>query len=282
MSSSDECKLYDCSTSLLNVTAPGGFSVAQRRWRLAYIAIYSARAMLSLSEKIMSQRATQLPSMTSQQSDHYVALDIEHKINQKQLVKTVKEKDLVSLNHLGGVDGVVDAPCTNSEHGIRDEEQEVIKRQEMFGFNTYHKPPLKGLLYFVLEAFKDTTILILLVRAALSLGFGIKEHGAEEGWYEGGSIFVAVFLVIVVSALSNFRQETQFDKLSKISNNFKVEVIGSGRRQQISIFNLVAGDVVFLKIGDQIPADGLFLDGHSLQVDESSMTGESDLLRTLA
>ncbi|KAK8339730.1 hypothetical protein V6Z11_A08G055300 [Gossypium hirsutum] len=283
MSSSDECKLYDCSTSLLTVTAPGGFTVAQRRWRIAYITIYSARVMLSLADKIISQRATQLPSMTSQQFhhyvtefDHYVALDIEHKINQKRLVKTVKEKDLVSLNHLGGVDGVVDALCTNSEHGIRDDEQEVIKRQEMFGFNKYHKPPPKGLLYFVLEAFKDTTILILLVCATLSLGFGIKEHGAEEGWYEGGSIFVAVFLVIVVSALSNFRQETQFDKLSKISNNIKVEVVRSGRRQQISIFDLVAGDVVFLKIGDQIPADGLFLDGHSLQVDESSMTGESD------
>lgn len=127
MSSSDECKLYDCSTSLLNVTAPSGFTVAQRRWRIAYIRIYSSRVMLSLADKIISQRATQLPSMTSQQFDHYVA-EFDHKINQKRLVKTVKEKDLVSLNHLGGVDGVVDALCTNSEHGIRDDEQEVIKR----------------------------------------------------------------------------------------------------------------------------------------------------------
>ncbi|KAE8672096.1 Calcium-transporting ATPase 9, plasma membrane-type [Hibiscus syriacus] len=98
----------------------------------------------------------------------------------------------------------------------------------------------------------------------------------QEGWYEGGSIFVAVFLVVVVSAFSNFRQETQFDKLSKISNNIKVEVVRSGRRRHTSIFDLVVGDAVFLKIGDQIPADGLFLDGYSLQVDESSMTGESD------
>ncbi|KAH9764766.1 putative calcium-transporting ATPase 13 plasma membrane-type [Citrus sinensis] len=75
-----------------------------------------------------------------------------------------------------------------------------------------------------------------------------------------------------------FGSNTQFDKLSKVSNNIQIDVIRNGRRQQISIFEIVVGDVICLKIGDQVPADGLFLDGHSLQVDESSMTGESDHL----
>ncbi|OMP04951.1 Cation-transporting P-type ATPase [Corchorus olitorius] len=291
MSSSDEFKLYDCSSLLLNVTT-SSLNKAQRRWRIAYTAIYSARVMLSLVKDIISEKGSQNPSVIKN-LHHYVALDIESssskqlgenllpssfapKIDQKRLVEMVKEKDSVSLRQLGGVEGVAAALGTNPENGIQDDDQEVIKRQEMFGSNTYNKPPPKGFLYFVLDAFKDTTILILLVCAALALGFGIKEHGAAEGWYEGGSIFVAVFLVVVVSALSNFRQERQFDKLSKISNNIKVEVVRGGRRQQISIFDLVVGDVVFLKIGDQIPADGLFLSGYSLQVDESSMTGESD------
>ncbi|KAL9410695.1 hypothetical protein AB3S75_044465 [Citrus x aurantiifolia] len=86
------------------------------------------------------------------------------------------------------------------------------------------------------------------------------------------------FLVIAISAGSNFTQTLQFDKLSKVSNNIQIDVIRNGRRQQISIFEIVVGDVICLKIGDQVPADGLFLDGHSLQVDESSMTGESDHL----
>jgi Ca2+-transporting ATPase len=64
--------------------------------------------------------------------------------------------------------------------------------------------------------------------------------------------------------------------LSKISSNIKIDVVRSGRRQEVSIFEIVVGDVVCLKIGDQVPADGLFIDGHSLQIDESSMTGESD------
>lgn len=260
---------------------------------MAYAAIYSIRVMISLGKEIVSRKITQDSPILCVNS--YTLLDVEPpssypggskesassfsfvtSIDKMKLTELVKEKDLASFRQLGGVEGIAVALQTNPDNGIRGNDSEITRRHELFGSNTYHKPPPKGLLFFVLEAFKDTTILILLVCAALSLGFGIKEHGAKEGWYEGGSIFVAVFLVVVVSAFSNFRQETQFDKLSKISNDIKVDVLRDGRRQQISIFDIVVGDVVFLKIGDQIPADGLFLDGHSLQVDESSMTGESD------
>ncbi|KAK9930935.1 hypothetical protein M0R45_018237 [Rubus argutus] len=125
-------------------------------------------------------------------------------------------------------------------------------RHEAFGSNTYKKPPTQGFLHFVWEAFKDLTILILLGCAALSLGFGIKEHGLKEDRVDS------------------------FNKLSKVSNNLQIEAVRNGRRQQISIFEIVVGDVICLKIGDQVPADGLLLEGHSLSVDESSMTGESD------
>lgn len=279
---------YNCSTLLINVTT-STLTKAQKRWRLAYWTIYSFRAMLSVLPK------SRLLSAEILKSHDYIALDVEPEPSSShdeanklvsnsidpdmdgiRLAEMVKNKDSHTLSLLGGVEGVANALGTNPEYGINGNDEDVSRRSQLFGANTYHKPPPKGLLHFVLEAFKDTTILILLVCAALSLGFGIKEHGAEEGWYEGGSIFVAVFLVIVVSAFSNFRQARQFDKLSKISNNIKVEVVREARRLQISIFDLVVGDIVFLKIGDQIPADGLFLDGHSLQVDESSMTGESD------
>ncbi|KAM3327921.1 hypothetical protein P3S68_033383 [Capsicum galapagoense] len=79
-----------------------------------------------------------------------------------------------------------------------------------------------------------------------------------------------------VSSISNFRQNRQFDKLSKVSKKIPVEAVRKGRRQQISIFEIVVGDVICLKIGEQVPADGILVQGHSLQVDESSMTGESD------
>ncbi|KAL6214644.1 hypothetical protein ACLB2K_014076 [Fragaria x ananassa] len=214
------------------------------------------------------------PSTSHDETGHYGS--VPNNIDHEGLAKMVKEKDMVALRKFGGVTGITTSLGTNQKNGLPGNDVEINKRRELFGSNTYPKPPSKGLFYFVADALKDMTILILCVCAALSLAFGIKEYGVEEGWYEGGSIFVAVFIVIVVSALSNFRQEIQFNKLSKISSNIKVEVFRDRHRKEISIFDVVVGDVVFLNIGDQIPADGMFLDGYSFQVDESSMTGESD------
>ncbi|KAL7251676.1 hypothetical protein ACSBR1_013515 [Camellia fascicularis] len=199
-------------------------------------------------------------------------------IDKSSLTQLVNKKNLTQLvEKYDGVEGLASSLKTNLEHGINgDDEEDISSRHEAFGTNTYQRPPTKGFYRFVWEALKDPTIIILLVCAALSLGFGIKENGLKEGWYDGGSIFVAVFLVIAVSAGSNFKQNRQFLKLSKVSNNILIDVVRNGRRQQVSTFEIVVGDVVCLKIGDQVPADGLFIDGHSLQVDESSMTGESE------
>ncbi|GFZ04773.1 ATPase E1-E2 type family protein [Actinidia rufa] len=250
--------------------------IAQKRWRLAYTMIYSSRAMLSLSSRrLYPVRRTQLAS--------FPLLTSFLKSNKVMVIMTDGEGERLGrapevwrCRRFGGANGLTKALQSDPKDGILGDDPDISQRKSSFGTNTYNKPPPKGLVHFVLEAFKDTTIFILLCCAALSLGFGIKEHGGKEGWYEGGSIFVAVLLVVVVSALSNFRQERQFDKLSKISDNIKIDVIRVGRRQKISIFDIVVGDVVFLTIGDQIPADGVFLGGHSFQVDESSMTGESD------
>ncbi|KAM7527232.1 hypothetical protein LguiB_030642 [Lonicera macranthoides] len=280
---------------------------AHKRWRVAYISIIFSNAMLSLAKEIKSKKKTyhQISRILTSPPHTVVKIGttIESHlhssekvgvekgnvsgscllgIDQTKLTEMVRNKNLEELREFGGINGLLLALETDPENGIHYNDQDVGRRKAMFGSNTYQKPPPKGLIYFIIEAFKDTTILILLACAALSLAFGIREHGLQEGWYEGGSIFVAVFLVIAVSAASNFRQERQFDKLSKISNNIKIEVLREGRRQKVSIFDIVVGDIVCLTTGDQIPADGLFLDGHSLQVDESSMTGESDQLEVNA
>jgi len=114
--------------------------------------------------------------------------------------------------------------------------------------------------------------------AAISLSLGMATEGAKDGWYDGGSIFFAVFLVIFVTATSDYRQSLQFQHLNEEKQNIQVEVIRGGKRIGASIFDLVVGDVVPLKIGDQVPADGILISGHSLAIDESSMTGESKIV----
>ncbi|GMN72261.1 hypothetical protein TIFTF001_053522, partial [Ficus carica] len=189
----------------------------------------------------------------------------------------VREKKHESLARIRGVRGLAEILESDVKSGIGStSEVDLIRRRKVFGANEYEKPPSKNFLCFVFDAFKDTVIMILLACAVLSLGFGIEQHGWKDGWFDGGSIILAVFLVVVVSAVTNFKQSRQFTKLSAKSSDIKVEVVRDGRRQPVSIFDIVVGDVVCLKIGDQIPADGVFLEGHSLKVDESSMTGESD------
>ncbi|XP_058086640.1 calcium-transporting ATPase 12, plasma membrane-type-like [Magnolia sinica] len=272
----------DYSKLLLN-----GRKSSHKRWRTAFAVIYSFRAMLSLANDILSKKKSinshLLSKFSSNQPHVTIDVDVDDSSNlcfsvvdQESLTKIVKGKDLDSLSFLGGVEGIMGSLESDAEKGIRGNDEHIRRRRDVFGSNTYLKQPLKGFFSFVLEAFKDHVILILLGCAGLSLVFGIKEHGLKEGWYDGGSIFIAIFLVVVVSAISNFRQARQFDKLSDKSNDIVIDVMRDGRRQKISIFEVVVGDVVCLKIGDQIPADGLFLNGHSLQLDESSMTGESD------
>ncbi|XP_050261718.1 putative calcium-transporting ATPase 13, plasma membrane-type isoform X5 [Quercus robur] len=257
----------------------------KRRWRTAFTAISFTRLLFSLSKKVLDKDGSLLRTLS------YVAIDVQRinedspldskaitllTVDPTKLRDTVRDKNFESLSEFGGVKELALILETDVKNGINGSEADLIHRQNVFGANKYHKPPPKRFIRFVLDALKDTTIIILLACAVLSLGFGIKQHGWKDGWYDGGSIILAVFLVVAVSAVSDFKQSKQFQKLSTKSSDITVEVVRDGRRQPISIFDVVVGDIVCLKIGDQVPSDGLFLEGHSLKVDESSMTGESD------
>ncbi|XP_062168946.1 putative calcium-transporting ATPase 13, plasma membrane-type [Alnus glutinosa] len=278
--------------------APNTLNQPKKRWRSAFVTIYCSKTLLSFFNVSLPENkhfeVSRRPSFTivdlkpeksfkidqTSQRPSFTVVDLKpdksFKIDQTSLLQLLKEKNVDTLQNIGGVDGVASSLESNVDFGIQGDAEDIAHRHEAFGSNTYETPPTKSIFHFIVEAFKDLTIFILLGCATLSLAFGIKEKGIKEGWYDGGSIFVAILLVIAVSSISNFRQNRQFEKLSKVSNNIQVDVVRAGRRQHISVFQIVVGDVVCLKIGDQVPADGLFFDGHSLQVDESSMTGESD------
>ncbi|ESQ47569.1 hypothetical protein EUTSA_v10022129mg, partial [Eutrema salsugineum] len=230
---------------------PKTLSKSNKKWQLAFIKIYCSRTLLNCAKHTIQKPGlfTRSLSYTTINLDHHQDHHGDFKIDQETLNDLVKNKNQEKLDSLGGPNGLVSALKTNTRLGINEEADEIQVRRSTFGSNTYTRPPSKSLIHF---------------------------HGLKEGWYDGGSIFVAVFLVVAVSAVSNFRQNRQFDKLSKVSSNIKIDVVRNGRRQEISIFDIVVGDIVCLNIGDQVPADGVFVEGHSLHVDESSMTGESD------
>lgn len=195
-----------------------------------------------------------------------------------QLASMTRDNDFSALQTYGGVKGLSDKLKTNQDKGIHGDEDDILQRKNAFGSNTYPKKKGRSLWRFVLDACRDTTLIILMVAAAASLALGIKTEGIKEGWYDGGSIALAVIIVIVVTAISDYKQSLQFQSLNEEKHNIRLEVIRAGRRVEISIFDIVVGDVLPLKIGDQVPADGILISGQSLAIDESSMTGESKIV----
>ncbi|KAK9705442.1 hypothetical protein RND81_07G057400 [Saponaria officinalis] len=257
-----------CIEFLLSV--PENLSKPSKRWQKAFTNIYCSRALLSLAPKTIRNEIILINIEDDHEQKPFSNID------QNNIIKLTKQKDIQMLHNCGGVDSIAKSLETSLESGIHGDDKDIQSRIQVFGENAYKRPPSKNILHFVWEAFRDFTILILMFCAALSLGFGIKQKGIKDGWYDGGSIFIAIVLVIIVSSLSNYKQSRQFEKLSKQGNDINVDVVRGGRRQCVSISGIVVGDLVWLKIGDQVPADGLFVDGHCLEIDESSMTGESD------
>ncbi|KAM0913844.1 hypothetical protein ACQ4PT_011899 [Festuca glaucescens] len=186
----------------------------------------------------------------------------------------VKEKHKDCFRRLGAGAGIAAKLSSDAQRGIRGDDADVRRRKEAFGDNAYPKPKPKTFLGHFLDAISDIFLVALLVCAAVSTGFGIKEHGLKDGWYDGVGIFLAVFLVSSVSAARCYSQAKQADKLARESANIAVTVVRAGRRQDAPMLEVLVGDVVILKIGDTVPADGVFLEGYGLQVNESGMTGD--------
>ncbi|KAK9059536.1 hypothetical protein SSX86_020240 [Deinandra increscens subsp. villosa] len=131
---------------------------------------------------------------------------------------------------------------------------------------------------FLLDACRDKTLIILMVASAVSFALGIKTQGIKEGLYDGGSIALVVIIIILVTAISDYKQSLQFQNLNEEKQNIQLEVVRGGRRVKVSIFDIVVGDVIPLKIGDQVPAGGVLISSYFVAVDESRMTGESKIV----
>ncbi|KAI4379676.1 hypothetical protein MLD38_005941 [Melastoma candidum] len=199
-------------------------------------------------------------------------------IGQEQLVLITKDHNISALEEYDGVHGLADLLMTNLEDGIWGDDSDIQRRRNLFGSNTYPQREGRSFWMFLWDAWQDLTLIILIIAAVASLALGIKTEGIKEGWYDGGSITFAVILVIVVTAVSDYRQSLQFQSLNEEKRNIHMEVVRDGRRMKLSIYDIVVGDVVPLNIGDQVPADGVLISGHSLAIDESSMTGESKIV----
>ena len=96
---------------------------------------------------------------------------------------------------------------------------------------------------------------------------------------EGVAILIAIIIIVLVGSINDYQKERQFLRLDEKKQRREVKVIRSGKPQQVSIFDILVGDIVCIEPGDVFPADGIFIDGYNVKCDESSVTGESGHVR---
>ena len=169
-------------------------------------------------------------------------------------------------------------------------EDSFLDRRRIFSDNQLPERKSKSFLELAWIAYNDKVLILLTVAAVVSLALGIyqsiqatkgesKDPGEKVAWVEGVAIVVAIVIVVLVGAANDWQKERQFVKLNRKKEDRLVKVIRSGKSQEISVHDILVGDVMHLEAGDTIPVDGIFISGHNAKCDESSATGESDLLK---
>lgn len=144
-------------------------------------------------------------------------------------------------------------------------EQEVKKLREEHGLNEIHSSQGISLISMFLNQFKDTLIIILCVAAVISFF-----HSPTE------SIVIAVIILLnaVVGFIQEYRTEQTIAALNTMINP-TTQVRRDGKEYTIETKYLVPGDIVILREGDKVPADGILVESHNVSVEESALTGES-------
>ena len=163
-------------------------------------------------------------------------------------------------------------------------EDSFSDRKRIFKDNRLPDKKSKSIFELAWLAFNDKVIILLTVAAVVSLALGIYQSiqavdGETIQWVEGVAIIIAIVIVVSVGAANDWQKERQFVKLNKKKESRNVKVIRSGKSREVSVYDILVGDIMHLEPGDMIPVDGIFISGHNVKCDESSATGESDLLR---
>ncbi|KAG6008727.1 hypothetical protein E4U21_003922 [Claviceps maximensis] len=170
----------------------------------------------------------------------------------------------------------------------RSSESDIFAdRYRVFRDNRLPEKKGKSLLQLMWITYNDKVLILLSIAAVISLGVGLYQtFGAphENGepkveWVEGVAIIAAIAIVVIVGSLNDYSKERQFARLNKRKQDRNVKAIRSGKTIELSVFDIMAGDVVHLEPGDLVPVDGVLIDGFNVKCDESQATGESDIIR---
>ncbi|CAF1356067.1 unnamed protein product, partial [Didymodactylos carnosus] len=214
-------------------------------------------------------------------------------ISPKELDILMRSKEdeaynLILTEH-GGIKHLCQKLHSNSERGLENDPEDLQLRQIVYGKNEIPPKPAKSFLRLCWEAAQDRVLLILMIAAVVSIVLSIillhtpqvdaDSFSDDNEWLDGVAICLAIFIVITVTALNDWHKEKQFRSLqNRIDKDHLTTVVRAGDLTEIVSNQLVVGDVCVIKYGDNCPADGIVLFSTNLEVDESTLTGETDMI----
>ena len=177
-----------------------------------------------------------------------------------------------------GIDYLLKALATDKTQGISS----IDNREEVFGSNKVFRKPPPSFWEFVVEALSDKMIIILICCSIFEIGISLFYiYGQEEkdnmDWIDGTSIIIAVFVVVSVGSVTNYKKEMKFHTLNDVQNEqTKYNVIRKGQPYPLTSDQILVGDLIKINYGDILPADMILVEGNGIKIDESSLTGESN------
>lgn len=163
------------------------------------------------------------------------------------------------------------------KHQLGLTDRQVEDNRKKFGANILTPPKREPLWKLFLEKLKDPIIKILLIAATLSLIISI----IHNEYAETIGIFCAIFLATGVGFWFEMDANRKFNILNQVNDDIMIKVIRNGHICEIPKKDVVVNDIVILETGEEVPADGELIEAISLQVNESCLTGEPVIDKTI-
>ncbi|KAM9288986.1 calcium-transporting ATPase type 2C member 2 [Morus bassanus] len=143
----------------------------------------------------------------------------------------------------------------------------VLQRRLKHGWNEFSVENSKPIWKKYLDQFKNPLILLLLASALVSV--------ITKEYEDAASIAMAVLIVVTVAFIQEYRSEKSLEELNKLVPP-ECNCLREGKLQHLLARELVPGDIIYLSVGDRVPADLRLIEVTDLLVDESSFTGEAE------
>lgn len=157
-------------------------------------------------------------------------------------------------------------------------------RTRIFGTNVLPRRKQKSFLRLAWIAFNDKLIMLLSVSAVISLALGIYQSvdssagGSKIEWVDGVTIVVAILVIVFASAATDWHKNRKFEKLNERKEQRDVTVVRAGTPRRISVYEVLVGDLMRVEAGDIVAVDGVLVHAAGVQINESSVSGESELV----